>query len=83
MQYVTISSAGNTAYFGDLTASSSIGAGSSSAVRGVIARGYGAGAITNNINYITIASTGNGTSFGALTVGRQSLAAVSNGHGGL
>lgn len=83
MQYVTIASAGNSLYFGDLTASSSIGAGTSSSIRGVIARGYGAGSITNNINYITIASTGNGTTFGTLTVSRQGLAAVSNGHGGL
>lgn len=83
MQYVTITSAGNTLYFGDLTASSSIGAGTSAPTRGVIARGYGAGAITNNINYITIASTGNGTTFGTLTVARQSLAAVSSSHGGL
>jgi hypothetical protein len=83
MQYVTIASAGNTIYFGDLTASSSLGGGTSSPTRGVIARGYGAGAITNNINYITITSTGNGTTFGNLTVARQGLAAVSNGHGGL
>lgn len=83
MQYVTITSAGNTLYFGDLTASSSLGGGTSSPTRGVIARGYGAGAITNNINYITIASTGNGTTFGNLTVSRQDVEAVSNGHGGL
>lgn len=83
IQYVTISSAGNSLFFGDLTLTASFGAGTSSPTRGVIAIGVGPGYITNATNYITIATTGNGTFFGNLTVARQGVSAVSNGHGGL
>jgi len=64
IQYKTITSAGNTTDFGDLTSSTdtSYGAGCSNNTRGLFGMG-----LRNVIEYITIASTGNATTFGNLT----------------
>ncbi len=71
MQYITISTTGNSTDFGDLTiARRSLGA-CSSATRGVFAGGRAAAPPTfnyvNTIDYITIASVGDATDFGDLT----------------
>ena len=66
INYVTISTTGNSQDFGDLTFSATGGtAGLSNATRGIFA-----GASTparNVIDYVTLASTGNGQDFGDLT----------------
>ena len=50
--------------------------------RGLFGGGTAPG-ITNTIEFITISTLGNSTDFGDLTVGRLSLAACSDSHGGL
>ena len=80
IQYVTISSTGNSFIFGDLTYRPTTGSGVSNNTRGIFAGGYnaispyagpsGAGASYTNIDYATIASLGNASSFGELTTGR-------------
>lgn len=62
--YITISSTGNGADFGDLTFTTSDCSSCSSSTRGLIAIGFGSGYPTNTIEYVTIASTGNATDFG-------------------
>lgn len=81
IQYVTISSTGNSFIFGDLTYRPTASSGASNNIRGIFAGGYnaispysgpsGVGAGWTNIDYTTIASTGNSSSFGDLTVGRH------------
>ena len=85
IDYITISSLGNATDFGDLTVArqTSVGAASNGTNnRGVFGGGYvydGGYNRYNIIEYITISTTGNATDFGDLTVGRDSLAATSNG----
>ena len=80
MDYVTIASLGNAIYFGDLTEVKNRPGGCATQIRGV----FGGSSPTGNvIEYVTIASTGNAIDFGDLTVGRFSLAACSDSHGGL
>jgi hypothetical protein len=69
MQYVTISSTGNTQDFGDLSAVMRSGFALSNPIRGLYAGGSpGPGANVNTIDFITMASTGNTQDFGDLTV---------------
>jgi len=85
IDYITISSLSNATDFGDLTVArqTSVGAASNGTNnRGVFGGGYvydGGYNRYNIIEYITISTTGNATDFGDLTVGRDSLAATSNG----
>ena len=62
IQYVTISTTGNTEDFGDLINPMSKGAAVGSSTR-VVFGGQG-GPVTNNIDFITIATTGNSQDFG-------------------
>ena len=84
IEYVTITSLGNSTDFGDLTrdAAERPGAASNrSNNRGVFAGGHdeiGVGS-TNIVDYITITSTGNATDFGDLTNKRSQLAGCSSG----
>jgi hypothetical protein len=81
IQYVTISSTGNTFDFGDLSYRPTHGSGASDNTRAIFAGGYnaispfsgpiGAGSGWTYIEFATIASTGNTASFGDLTVGRN------------
>lgn len=66
IQYVTISSTGDAADFGDLTAANAQSpAGVSSNTRGVRVGGRDPNVgVTNVMDYVTIASTGNSTDFG-------------------
>ena len=65
IQYVTISSTGDAADFGDLTAANAQSpAGVSSNTRGVRVGGRGDGGIINVMDYVAIATTGNATDFG-------------------
>ena len=86
IEFITISSTGNSQDFGDLSAGKSSLSACSSSTRGVFGGGYTntpAASRLNVIEYITIASTGNAVDFGDLTVPKNVLAACSNGHGGL
>ena len=69
IDYVTISTLGNAADFGDLTGSSRWGiTGCSSSTRGLFAGGFiGPSSFYNIIEYVTISSTGNSADFGDLT----------------
>ena len=63
IEYITISSTGNTKDFGDLSYAPNGYAGScSSSTRGLVAGGYQPD--TNHIDYVTIASQGDGKEFG-------------------
>jgi hypothetical protein len=80
IEYITISSTGNTTDFGDLLSATYVLAASSNGTsnRGVFGGGD-RGTTTNVITYVTISSTGNATDFGDLTAARRFLAATSNG----
>ena len=79
IQFVTISTLGNAADFGDLTTSNiSNRAGCSNSVRGLFGGGYAPGVYSNVIDYITIATLGNALDFGDLTQARQYLGACSS-----
>ena len=69
IQYVTISSTGNSQDFGDLTVTRASLSGCSSPIRGIFGGGNDASVPSvqlNTIDYVTIASTGNATDFGDL-----------------
>ena len=70
IDYVTISTLGNAADFGDLLGTKGQGGACSSSTRGLYAGGENPAAV-NNIDFITISSTGNAQDFGDLTVARR------------
>ena len=65
LEYITISTLGNTSDFGDATIAASYRNAAGNAVRGIIAGGY-APTSNNTIEYITIATLGNAIDFGDL-----------------
>ena len=67
IDYVTISSTGNSSDFGNLSEVKVFLDGLSSSTRGVFGGGNNGQASKNEMQYITIASTGNTTDFGDLT----------------
>ena len=69
MQYITISSTGNTVDFGNLTDGCWCSAGVESPTRGIFAQGFIPSAV-NNLDFITISTLGNAIDFGDLTVAR-------------
>jgi hypothetical protein len=77
IDFITISTLGNAADFGDLINLGEQGGGSSNSVRGLYA-GKEAPAVSNVIEYITIASLGNAIDFGDLTVARNQLCGVAS-----
>ena len=66
IEFITISTFGNSQDFGNLTAASTGNSGSASNTRGIF---DGKGNLSNVIEFITISSTGNGTDFGDNSVG--------------
>jgi len=82
IEYLTISSTGNTQDFGDLSIAPIYGnlAACSSSSRGLFMGGENN---TTQINYITISTTGNSSTFGQLTVARRALGGCSNATRGL
>lgn len=82
--FITISSKGDSVYFGDLTEGRRDLNACSNTTRGIFV-----GGATNNpsnsdtIDYLTIASTGNATDFGNLTSGRRALFALANSTRGI
>ena len=69
MQYITISSTGNTVDFGNLTDGCWCSAGLASPTRGIFAQGF-TPSVVNNLDFITISTLGNAIDFGDLTVAR-------------
>jgi hypothetical protein len=85
IQYVTISTTGNSLDFGDLSTSNVQQIAScASSTRGIFAGGaLSPGARTNTIEFVTISITGNFTDFGDLTVAKDFFAGCSNSTRGI
>ena len=69
MQFVTLSTLGNTQDFGDLPEATGASAGMGSRTRAIFAGGYGNHG--DNMSFVTFASTGNAISFGSLGSNRR------------
>ena len=67
IQYITITTAGNAADFGNLTAARSSCKACSSATRAIVIGGFISPAYVNTIDFFTMASSGNATDFGDST----------------
>ena len=84
IEYITISTFGNTANFGDLVAPTRLAAGCSSSTRGLFGGGASpAPTKTAKIDFVTIASAGTAADFGNLSLTRNQLGACSNTTRGL
>ena len=83
LQYVTVTSTGNTQDFGDLTESTNNTMGLSSSTRGVRGGGGISSGRSNVMDYVTIASTGNAQDFGDLSSPSFTGAGTSNETRGL
>ena len=86
LEYITISTTGNSADFGDLIRiSGNQAAMCASSTRGLHGGGIiaPAAAFTNSIEYITISSTGNAADFGDLSGAKRYLSALSNSTRGI
>ena len=77
MEYVTTSTLGNAADFGDLTDNNARYGGCSNAIRGLMGGGT-TPSITASITYITIATLGNAVDFGDLVTARRDMSAASS-----
>ena len=82
IQYRTLSSSGNTRYFGDLTIGKRDLSGASTQTRAIFGGGR-TPTIINSIDFVTMASTGSANDFGDLSEPRRSTGALSDSHGGL
>ena len=80
IEFVTMSTLGNTADFGDLTVSRGMTANgiTSNSIRGLTMGGYNGSAYTDYIDYITIATLGDAIDFGDLSAGRGTGAGVAS-----
>ena len=84
IQYVTISTAGNSIDFGDLVARRQANPGATgSSTRAVIGGGQEFPANSNRIEFVTFSSTGNASDFGDLNKPKRGLSGSSDSHGGL
>jgi hypothetical protein len=82
--YISISSTGNSVFFGNLTVGRYSLTACASSTRAIFAGGEDGTIFKNVIDYVTIASTGNATTFGTLTAnGRSDLGGASNETRGL
>ena len=84
IQYITISTTGNSLDFGDLSENINRSAGTNDSTRGLCGGGN-PGTARNNIDFVTISTLGNAQDFGHFTVSLHSYyqGACSNAHGGL
>ena len=80
IQFVTISTTGNSADFGDLLSTRNTPYGASNAIRGCFSYGYGPSSpnASNAVEFITIASLGNGQDFGDATTSENHKNGVSS-----
>jgi len=83
IQYIDITSTGNTTDFGDLTVSRGGNDALASTTRAVFAGGFTGSAWSDVMDYVTIDSTGNATDFGNLQVQVAYLAGSSNSTRGI
>jgi hypothetical protein len=83
IDYITISSTGNSSDFGDLSTAKTLPATAASPTRGVIAGGQPSPAPINTIEYVTISSTGNVADFGDLVTSKGRPAGCSNSTRGI
>ena len=85
IEYVTISTLGNSADFGDLTVARAQIGGAASPTRGIFMGGNipSSPNTVTTIDYVEISSLGDAIDFGDLLQNRRNGAAASNGHGGL
>ena len=82
LQYITMSTTGNSVEFGDVAVGASQQMGGSSPTRGVVGAGANPSA-TNALEFVNIISLGNAVDFGDCTGRDEVLGGCSNGHGGL
>ena len=79
MQYITISTTGNSIDFGNLSLARYYVRGTASSTRGVFAGGtYPSPAVTDTIDFVTISSGGGTNDFGDMSINRNGLAAFGN-----
>ena len=79
IDFITISTNGNSQDFGDMSDARRGMGGSGSSVRGIFTGGDASpGNPSNRMGHVTIASLGNETDFGNLTTGRESVSALSD-----
>jgi hypothetical protein len=83
IQYVTISTLGNSIRFGDLTVGRSNGTSASNSTRGLFMGGSPSPTSSNVIDFITISSLGNAQDFGDLIVATDSFSACTSPTRGL
>ena len=83
MDFLTITTTGNSSDFGDLTGQSTAPATTASPTRVVIAGGTRSPNYSNVIDFVEIETLGNAKDFGDLTDAREQAVGVSNAHGGL
>ena len=81
IDYITISSTGDAADFGDLVEAKAYLDGTSNGTRGVWFGGFNTE--RDRIQYVTVSTLGNATDFGDLTVARYSPAVVCDGTRGV
>ena len=78
IEFITISSSGNSLDFGDLTQAKQSLGGTANSTRGIFASGYIAPANTRRIEYISIASQGNAVNFGDITTAIRYASCAAN-----
>ena len=80
IEFITMSTTGNSKDFGDLGATIGDCHGGGNATRGIIALGYinNPNSYSNILEFVTIATTGNSIDFGDLTQGRSATAPMSS-----
>ena len=79
MQYITISTTGNSIDFGNLSIARYYVRGTASSTRGVFAGGTVPGpSVTDTIDYVTIASNGGANDFGDMSINRNGIAVFGN-----
>ena len=82
LQYITMSTTGNSVEFGDVNVGAAHQMGGSSPTRGVVGAGFNP-SNTNAMEFVNIVSLGNAVDFGDCTGRDEVLGGCSNGHGGL
>ena len=82
IEFIQISTLGNTSNFGDLLAAKRLSSGCSSSTRGLNSGGL-TPSLLDVIEYVTIASAGNSIDFGNLTVARYAVSALSSSTRGI
>lgn len=86
IEYLNISSAGNTLVFGDLTGVRRFNGSLASSTRGIWMGGTNPGSspgLQTAIDFVTISSTGNAATFGSLNTATRAIAGLSNATRGI